>query len=90
MVKSAARNKIYKHTSLNQLQREIKESINFAFTRSCNEGVVSYSFWAPQVRAAQMLRKTAIWTARVEKLDSLELPDAELKIQVNASFLPTS
>lgn len=55
---------MYKHTSLNQLQRAIKESINFAFTRSCNEGVVSYSFWAPQVRAAQMLRKTAVWTAR--------------------------
>lgn len=50
------------HTSLNQLQREIKESINFAFTRSCNEGIVSYSFWAPQVQAALMLKKIAMWT----------------------------
>lgn len=50
------------HTSLNQLQREIKESINFAFTRSCTEGIVSYSFWAPQVRAAPTLKKTAMWT----------------------------
>lgn len=50
------------HTSLNQLQREIKESINFAFTRSCTEGIVSYSFWAPQVRAAPTLKKTATWT----------------------------
>uniref|UniRef100_D6RGS1 Adenosine deaminase, RNA-specific, B1 n=1 Tax=Mus musculus TaxID=10090 RepID=D6RGS1_MOUSE len=30
--------------------------------RSCNEGVVSYSFWAPQVPAALILKKTAIWT----------------------------
>lgn len=30
--------------------------------RSCSEGVVSYSFWAPQVRAAPTLRKTETWT----------------------------
>ncbi len=53
---------IKEHKSLVQFQRVIKESINFAFTRSCNEGVVSYSFWAPQVRAAPMLRKTETWT----------------------------